>query len=195
MIKEIQKELRVHAKEKTGNSLRKFVPGAMHVTGVSMPVINELVKKYKHGGFELVEALWKTKGYEERMMAAKMIRPIAKTDPQRAIALVERYSLEINNWAICDTLGMQSLKNINKKMQKEIFALAQKLSDSDIMWQRRLSLVLVEDFCKQPAIHLEIQMLVNKQEAWSKKLDKAEAYYIKKAIVWLRSAMEKKADR
>ena len=79
---------------------------------------------------------------------------------------------------------MQSLKSINKIRTKEVFELANRLSDSKNMWHRRLSLVLVEDFNKRPELHAAILKLIKKQKS-----DKE--YYIKRAVVWLESSMNK----
>ncbi|MBC8048357.1 MAG: hypothetical protein H7Y00_16270, partial [Fimbriimonadaceae bacterium] len=53
------------------------------------------------------------------------------------------------------------------------------------MWQRRLSLVLLEDFCKKEALHAEIKkrIAVHKNDP---------EYYIKKAVIWLEASVNKK---
>jgi 3-methyladenine DNA glycosylase AlkD len=147
-------------------------------------VLNEIAKSAKEGGFELIEQLWEAGAYEERMLAAKMLNKVAKKDPDKAIKLVYNYSFEIDNWALCDTLGMQSLKSINKIKTKDIFQLSKTLSKSDLMWQRRLSMVLLEDFCKQPNLHPAIKEIVVLH-----KNDKE--YYIKKAVAWLTASLGK----
>jgi hypothetical protein len=38
----------------------KFVPSSQFVCGVRVPVLNALVKSCRPGGFELVEALWRS---------------------------------------------------------------------------------------------------------------------------------------
>lgn len=181
----IKKVLKANGHPERIEQLKIVAPGAKGAYGVRMPVINELAKEYKDGGFELVEELWKSGAYEEKILAAKIIRLIAKQDPQKAITIVEKYADGIDNWAVCDTLGMQSLKSINKTKTSEIFALADKLSNSKNMWHRRLSLVLVEDFCKRTELHPAIWELIKKQKA-----DKE--YYIKRAVVWLESSIQKK---
>jgi 3-methyladenine DNA glycosylase AlkD len=74
---------------------------------------------------------------------------------------------------------MQSLKPIAMKMQKEIFELSEKLLKSKNFWERRLSLVLVEVFTKDKTLRPEILQRV-------KALEKDEAYYVKKAVVWIK---------
>ncbi len=184
MLSEIQQTLLENADPDFALKMKTVAPGAKRIYGVRMPVLNEIAKTAKEGGFELIEQLWEAGAYEERMLAAKMLNKVAKKDPEKALALVHKYSFEIDNWALCDTLGMQSLKAINKIRTKEIFKLSETLSKSELMWQRRLSMVLLEDFCKQPNLHPAIQALVTIH-----KTDKA--YYIKKAVVWLEASLGK----
>lgn len=184
-LKQIQIFLKEQANEEAKAATLKFVPDATKVYGIYMPVLNELVKKIKDGGFTLAEELWDAGSYEEKILAAKLIRPLAKKDPEKAIALVRRFSKEIDNWAVCDTLGMQSLKQINLLKTKEIFALSDALSISKNMWQRRLSLVLLEDFCKQKALLAEIKKRISPHK-------NNPEYYIKKAVVWLEASVNKK---
>jgi 3-methyladenine DNA glycosylase AlkD len=144
LLKEIQECLRKNASPEALAAQLKFVPGAekQKAYGVRLPVINQLAKDYKAGGFDLVEALWTAGSLEEKMLAAKMMAFCAKKEPTRALKLLESFSVDIADWAVCDTLGMQSLKPIVKTHQKEIFALSKKLNKSKNFWQRRLSLVL-----------------------------------------------------
>ncbi len=183
-IPEIRKYLKEQGSVERAEKMKTIVPGATTIYGVKMPVLNELAKMIKDGGFDLVENLWKAGAYEEKMLAAKLLRLIARQDPEKAIALVKNYAEGIDNWAICDTLGMQSLKSINKKFAKEVFGLAHELSVAEDFWKRRLSLVLVEDFAKQKAFHPAINKLIDKQRG-----DKT--YYIKKAVVWLDASVKK----
>lgn len=183
-LNKIKKALKAAGHPDRIEQLKIVAPGATGAYGVRMPVINDLAKEYKDGGFELVEELWKSGAYEEKILAAKIIRLIAKQDPEKAMDLVEKYADGIDNWAVCDTLGMQSLKSINKIRTKEVFELANRLSESKNMWHRRLSLVLVEDFNKRPELHPAILKLIKKQKS-----DKE--YYIKRAVVWLESSMDK----
>lgn len=183
-LKAIQKTLRENANPNAKVSTEKFIPGVEKMYGVYNPVLNELAKQFKAGGFELVEELWNAGALEEKMLAGKLLGKIAKQAPQHAVHLVEKFSAEITNWAVCDTLGMQALKPIVKTHEKEIFALAKKLSKSQNFWQRRLSLVLVEWYTRNTSSHSEIKKLV-------KNLKNDEEYYVKKAIVWIEKNLDK----
>jgi 3-methyladenine DNA glycosylase AlkD len=178
-LKQIQQQLVANSTKEARQNYEKFVPGSTEkIYGVKTPVLNELARRYKGEGFALAEELWKAGAYEEKMIAAKMLGMIAKKDPERSLQLVQQFSKGIGDWAICDTIGMQSLKPLVKSHQKEIFDLAWKLNSSKNFWQRRLSLVLVEWHTRIKELHPEIKKLI-------KNLEKDDEYYVKKAVVWI----------
>lgn len=187
-LRQIQKKLKSLSTDEATASIRKFVPDASKVYGVKMPVINELAKELKDCGFELINDLWKSGFFEERLLAAKLVGKLSKEFPEQAIALVKRFSKDIEDWAVCDTLGMQSLKLIATKYEREIFDLARQLNKAKSFWQRRLSLVLVEVYARDPLLHPSIHALI-------KPLSNDKEYYVKKGIVWLQKSMEKQLSR
>ena len=146
----LQKQLHSLATDAAKASVAKFVPGSQKVYGVKMPFLNEMAKRLKGEEFSLVYELWQAGSFEEKILAAKLINQLAKKHPAEAIKAANSFSKEIEDWAVCDTLGMQSLKPISKTHTDEIISLAKKLNRSENFWQRRLSLVLVEVFAKDP---------------------------------------------
>jgi len=100
------------------------------------------------------------------------------------LKLFRKFSKEIDNWAVCDGLGMQFLRGIVKTHRKEIFDLAKKLSHSKDPWQRRLSLVMVEWYTRHNDAHKEIDKLVHN-------LANDKEYYVKKAVVWIKRNFKK----
>lgn len=185
-LAEIQKILNEQSSPEAAAAHNKFVPGsqAEKIYGVRTPVLNELAKQYKPGGFGLAEALWNSGALEEKILAGKLLGLVAKKDPEKALQLVTGFSKTITDWAVCDTLGMQSLKPIVKTHREQIFALAGKLNNSKNLWQRRLSLVLVEWYTRMPELHPQINRLI---EA----LENDPEYYVKKAVVWIRKNFKK----
>jgi 3-methyladenine DNA glycosylase AlkD len=161
------------------------VPGAENIYGVRMPVINELAKNYKSGGLELARRLWNSGAYEERMLAAKIIGKSARKNPARAIEMVKDIAGDIDNWAICDTIGMQSLKPLNDKHKDEIFGLSRSLIRSNNFWKRRLALVLVESFTRHGEQRHEIDNILGMLEG-------EKEYYVQKAIAWLNRNFKKR---
>lgn len=184
LLKKTQEELKKYSTPEAKAATLKFVPNAKKVYGIRTPVLNELAKKYKEGGFELVDELWKSGAFEEQMLAAKMLRHICRKDHGKALRFVKKFSKGVSNWAVCDTLGMQSLKPIAKKIQQEIFDLSKELMQSSNYWQRRLSLVLIEVFTKDKLLHPEI-------EKRAIAFEKDEEYYVRKAVVWIKRNLKK----
>lgn len=178
-LKQIQKELTENSTTEAKAAAMKFVPNAEKVYGIRMPMLNEMAKKYKAGGFELINELWSSGAFEEKMLAAKMLREVCKKDPALSLKMVTTFSKDISDWAVCDTLGMQSLKPVAKKLQKEIFDLSAKWLKSKNFWQRRLSLVIIEVFTKDKTLRSEILIRANA-------LENDEEYYVKKAVVWIK---------
>jgi 3-methyladenine DNA glycosylase AlkD len=183
-LSSIQEQLASLSTEATKSSIQKFVPGSQKVYGVKMPLLNELCKQLKEDGFPLVYMLWQSGSFEEKMLAAKLINKLAKKEPADALAAVKKFSNNIQDWAVCDTLGMQSLKPIAATNRKEIFSLSKKLNLSKNFWQRRLSLVLVEVYAKDENMHNAINTLLQPL-----KTDKE--YYVKKEVEWIEKSMKK----
>lgn len=183
-LTDIQKILRQNSSPEAKAAHQKFVPGTENIYGVRTPVLNELATRFRSGGFELVEELWKAGALEEKLLAVKMLGKIAKKDPGRSLQLVRLFARNIGNWAVCDAIGMQGLKPILKTHREDIFALAGEYNRSADPWQRRLSLVLVEWYTRMKECHPEIRKLV-------KALESDKEYYVKKAIVWINKNFEK----
>lgn len=177
-LKQIQQLLQQKSTPEALAAQKKFVPGKMKIYGVRTPVLNELSKQFKAGGYDLIKELWDAGAFEEKLLAVKILQKIAKKDAARSLQLVQYFAPGIDNWAVCDAIGMQGLQTILKTHQKEIFALAKKYNTAANFWERRLSLVLVEWYTRDKTLHTEIKKLV-------KPLENDEEYYVKKAAVWI----------
>ena len=183
-VKEIQRILTERSDKSNIDFFQMMVPGEQKIYGVKTPVLNELAKKYKEGSFDLAKELWNSGALEEKIIAIKIVEKVGKTDPLRVLALFKQCSKQIDNWAVCDGLGMQFLRGIVKTHQKKIFDLASKLNRSKDPWQRRLSLVMVEWYTRKGDAHTAIKELV-------KNLEKDNEYYVKKAVVWINRNFKK----
>ena len=184
-LKEIRKVLIQNAKAGDKDFFSKMVPGEQKIYGVKTPVLNELAKKYKAGSFDLATLLWQSGSLEERIIAIKIMEKTGKQDPDLTLKLFKKFSKDINNWAVCDGLGMQFLRSIVKTHAEQIFAIANKFSRSKNLWQRRLSLVMVEWYTRKKERIPEIKQLVAA-------LENDKEYYVKKAVSWLKRNFEKK---
>jgi 3-methyladenine DNA glycosylase AlkD len=183
-LKAIQKLLLEKSTPEALAACKKFVPGNLKIYGVRTPVLNELVKQFKAGGFTLIKELWDAGALEEKIVAVKILQKIAKQDAEKSLQLVQYFAPGIDNWAVCDAIGMQALQTIAKTHQAAIFALAKKYNRSANFWERRLSLVLVEWYTRDKTLHDEIKKLL-------KPLENDEEYYVKKAVVWIKKNFAK----
>jgi 3-methyladenine DNA glycosylase AlkD len=184
-LKEIQAILKSNAKRDTVKFLEKIVPGGQRVYGVKTPVINEIVKNYKTHSFDLAEELWNSGALEEKIIAIKIMEKTGKQDPDRLFGLFLKFSKQIDNWAVCDGMGMQFLRTVVISHKEKIFEIAKKLNHSKDPWQRRLSLVMVEWYTRKQESHAEIKELVAN-------LRNDKEYYVQKAVKWIERNFEKK---
>ena len=180
----IQSRLREASVESDTAFFQKMVPGKQKVYGVKTPILNNIVKEYRAHSFELAEELWASGALEEKIIAIKIIEKEGKKDPARLLKLFVRFAKGIDNWAVCDGLGMQFLRGIVKTHAKEIFAIADRFNRSPDPWLRRLSLVMVEWYTREKSYTPEIKKLVNN-------LENDDEYYVKKAVVWIKRNFEK----
>ncbi len=182
---EIRKFLKDKSNDKARNSWRRFVPGSEKLYGVSLAEINKIVLRYKSGGFELVKELWNNGYLEERILAAKILGKICKKNPELTLNLLNKFTNDIEDWAVCDTLATQAIRPIIKIKQKEIFKLSKKLIKSKNPWKKRFAIVLLINFKKEKSLKKEIESIIKEVE------DKDDnRYYVKKAVLWIKRSLK-----
>jgi 3-methyladenine DNA glycosylase AlkD len=180
----IQEHLTTKADKKNQAFFGKMVPGGQKVYGVKTPELNDIAKQYKASSFDLAKELWASGALEEKIIAVKIIEKTGKQDPKLVLKLFKEFSKTVDNWAVCDGLGMQFLRGIVKTHAGDIFAIAKKFNKSKNPWQRRLSLVMVEWYTRKKEYMPEIKRLV-------KALENDKEYYVKKAVVWINRNFKK----
>jgi 3-methyladenine DNA glycosylase AlkD len=180
----IQQRLRSLSDPSNTAFFEKMVPGQQKIYGVKTPDLNAIVQQYKTVGVDLAKALWQSGALEEKIIAIKIIEKIGKKDPGNVLPLFKQFAKKIDNWAVCDGLGMQFLSGIRATHADEIFELATKYNRSKDPWQRRLSLVMVEWYTRKNERTAAISQLV-------KALEEDKEYYVKKAVVWIKKNLLK----
>lgn len=183
-LTEVQKILKRKADDKVKKSFLKFNPSSQGVYGVKVPVLNEIAKKIKGPAFDLVEKLWKSGASEERLLASKILGRICSRDAEKTLKLIGKFSKDVADWAVCDTLATQGIRKIAKIKQAEIIRFSRELVLSKNFWQRRFGLVLLINFVKNKELHNDILQVIKQTEA-----DKER--YVKKAVVWLKTQLKK----
>jgi 3-methyladenine DNA glycosylase AlkD len=174
----IQAALRAASRDRVRAATQKFAPTAQRVYGVRVPDLNALVTACRPGGFALAEALWNSGAFEERLLAAKLLGAVCRSDPARALRFVAAVSTELSDWAVCDTLGTQGVRAIAQTQREAVFALAEQLIRSKTMWSRRLGIVLLLNFATDRRAHGPIRRLIAP-------LEKDPEPYIRKAMTWI----------
>ncbi len=182
-LTEIRKILAEKSNEKVKASFQKFIPSSQNVYGVKVPELNQLALQYKSGGLGLVEELWNSGAFEEKLLSSKILGKVCKKDPERTLKLIQSCSKDINDWAVCDTLATQGSRGLAKIKQKAIFDLSRKLVKSSRLWERRFALVLLINFAKDKALKREIEEIV-------KYVEKDKEYYVKKAVEWIKRKLK-----
>ncbi len=183
-IAEIKKILRNKSSRKVRKSALKFVPTIKKQYGAKALVLNEILKKIKEPDFDLVERLWKNEYFEEKLLASKILGKICKKDPEKTLKLIKKFSKDISDWAVCDTLASQGIRKIVIMKQKEIFEISKEFIKSKNLWQRRFGLVLLVNFTKDKNLKKEIEKIL-------KKVKDDKEHYVKKAIIWLKNELKK----
>ena len=183
-IAEIRKVLKNKSGKKVRKSALKFVPTIKKQYGAKALVLNEIVKKIKEPDFDLVERLWKSEYFEEKLLASKILGKICKKNPEKTLKLIKKFSKDISDWAVCDTLACYGIRKIVIIKQKEIFEISEKLIKSKNLWQRRFALVLLVNFTKNKNLKKEIEKIL-------KKVKDDKDHYVKKAIIWLKNELKK----
>jgi 3-methyladenine DNA glycosylase AlkD len=183
-LKQIQQTLLAKAGKSNKDFFSRVIPGEQKIYGVKTPVLNDLAKQYKKYSFPLAKELWQSAALEERIIAIKILEKTGKEDPALLLKLFKQFSKQIDNWAVCDGLGMQFLRSIVQTHAPEIFAISAKLSTSKNFWQRRLSLVMIEWYTRKQMYLPEIKKRVLQ-------LESDDEYYVKKAVQWIKRNFSK----
>lgn len=184
VLEAIHQELLSNANPTRVKKMEVIIPGSLPSIGVTNPVINDMAKRYKSYGIELVVALWEKGYYEHQLLAVKILVLIAKKNVVPSLQLLERFVGQLSDWAVCDTLCAGMAKALAKTHTEYFFQLSNTLIDSPNLWERRASLVLLEHFCKQKEFHTEIarRVLLLKGD---------KTHYVKKAVEWLTRDLKK----
>jgi len=183
-LRSIQQALVAKRDAKALAAFQKLIPTSQNVYGVRVPVLNELAKEHHEGGFDLAAALWAAGAFEERLLAAKLLGLGARKNPEQALIMAKKFTRDISDWAVCDTLGMQGLRGIAVKKRDELFSWSNKLARSKNPWERRLSLVVLMHYVKDKPSRVQIEQTVAH-------LSGDKEYYVKKAVAWLRRDLQK----
>lgn len=137
-------------KEQSDEKYRRFhcslVPNVQRelVLGIRMPRLRQISREIAKGNPQSFLDCSNGSLYEERMIRG-IVTGLVKTDSLDGFkALFDRFSEEVDNWAICDSF-CTGLKEI-KKYRKEFFDYLDVYVKSDNEWKIRIALVAMLDY-------------------------------------------------
>ena len=75
-VASIKQALAANSDEKAKGAVRKFIPTSQHVYGVRLPLLNQIAKEHREGGFELAEALLEVRGVRGKTISGETTRKL-----------------------------------------------------------------------------------------------------------------------
>jgi 3-methyladenine DNA glycosylase AlkD len=178
-IAQIRLRLEEAGTEEYRLSVRKFAPTATQIFGVKVPVLNGMAREFSGGGLELVDGLWESGSFEERLLATKILGRLSRKQPEEAWARATRFADDLGDWPTCDTLATEAIRVAIPKLGAQVLERALGYCGEDGEWQRRFGLVLLTNFAKNSDCLEAIKGALRAVAA-----DKR--HYVKKAVAWLR---------
>ncbi len=118
--------------------------------GIRVPIIRQTIKQYKYITLKDIEELLKSKYHEIRLFA--VLAMVKKYEKSTEVEKLEIYNLYINNlkyinnWDLIDTTTPHIVGNFLYK--KDDISILYTLAKSDILWDRRVSIIATFYFIK-----------------------------------------------
>ncbi len=147
-----------------------------NIIGINVPTLKDISKKIVKGNFGSFINLVVNNTYEEWLIFGLIIG-YSKIDFNEKLELLDKYIVNIDNWASCDIV-CANMKDF-KKNQESGYEYILKLIESNSLWHIRVGLVLLLDF------YINDQYL-NKIFKICDSI-KSDEYYVLMAIAWLLS--------
>ena len=145
-----------------------------NIIGIKTPILKEISKNISKGNYQSFIKFITNNTYEEWLIFGLIIG-YCKLDFKDKLDLLDKYIINIDNWASCDIV-CANLKEFKKN--KELgYEYILKLINSNKCWSVRVGLVLLLDFYINDYYLVNIFNICN-----SIKIDE---YYVKMAIAWL----------
>jgi len=170
-VEEVLARLRSLADPRNREGMMRFKVASESALGVSGPVLRKLAKEIGRD-LVLAEALWKTRAFEARALAALVGEPAKVTED-----LMERWAMDFDSWAICDGCCLA------------LFGQTAMAHRKALAWSRRN-----EEFVKRAGFSLMAVLAVHDKAADDAKFlkflhaikreSRDERNFVKKAVNW-----------
>ncbi len=169
---EVIKFLNDNAEESLKNFSKKLTPTNDYIYGVRVPVLRSFAKRIASENPE--EFLNFTKRSLEEKQLHGYVLGYMKTEYSEFVKNLEKFSVLIDNWCVCDT-GVATFKIIKKHKKEFLNEIPKYLSGGE--FQIRLALVILLDY------YVEEEYLSYVFDVCDEV--KHDGYYVKMAVAWL----------
>jgi 3-methyladenine DNA glycosylase AlkD len=137
---------------------RQFIPGMAESYGVPVPALRviaaELVKWGRRSPVDvlaLAERLWHDGSRDERIIAAKMLEPLGRREPERGLELAASLVDGIRNWEECDQLACFGLRYVVQRRPDIVLPRCQAWMRQEGKWVRRFGVAVLTSLPKDKA--------------------------------------------
>jgi len=157
IVDKIRKDLRRNRNNQKAKDLQRFFktgPGEYgegdKFLGVTVPIVRNIAKKYKHMELSEAETILKSPIHEERFLALVcLVQNFKKGDEKDRKKIYQSYLAHtryINNWDLVDTSAEHIVGAFLKdKSKKPLYRLAKSKS----LWERRIAVMATFHFIKE----------------------------------------------
>jgi 3-methyladenine DNA glycosylase AlkD len=140
---------------------------------------NEFKEKPIEWIHEIINALWEnTTSLDEEVILLLLFARWKRKFNDDSWKLIWSITTKIDDWSLCDTMGMDISCWMLKQDPLKWETLEEKIS-SECFWDRRLALITPRQIIR------EDEQFIDKTLLLAEKLMDDEEYYVQKAIVWM----------
>lgn len=185
---EFKNYLRLQADEKYRDFYKALVPNSAdgEILGVRVPILRQIGKEIAKGNAAEFMQISKPDCYEERMVRGVVLSLMKSNSFEDFVGKCDKFSSEINNWAVCDCF-CSGLKEV-KKYKAQFFEHLPVYLKSENNWKIRFALVIMLDYYLDDEYIDRVLSLCDSI--------KSDYYYVEMAQAWLvATAMAKCKDK
>ncbi len=196
-IQELELLFKSWGDEKAIAESKRTIPNVNKIFGVSFPIqdviaveISKLDASHADAVLSLLKTLWQSSSLEAQIITAKALGKVAKKAPEKTLTLIKKLLRDIDNWAVCDTLATQGLRDLIKTHKEEILELVLDSIKDKNKWIKRFGVVTLVELAHNKKLEIPKKVF-----DIIKPLMTAEDADIKKAVAWTLREISKREPK
>jgi 3-methyladenine DNA glycosylase AlkD len=154
-ISALQELLKSLVDEKTAKNYIRLIPDTGKFYGVPKPIlwviaaeISKFIRKNPQKAEGLIYSLWDEGSYETKQIAGKSLEKFGPKHPEITLDFISYALPGLNNWSICDSLGIYAVEPLLFLDPQLILPLSENCIKSDEKWIRRFGVVSLRGYRK-----------------------------------------------